>query len=120
MNAYDHDLHAIATESSEVVRIERLTHHIQRIRESQDKMESSLSKMADAVARMALIEERQANINITLGRVVDTLEKVDSRVRALELAEPLQARSAEWVEKAVWGAAGLLVMAALAKLGIVG
>ena len=118
MNSYDHDLHAIATESSEVVRIERLTHHIQRIRESQDKMETSLSKMADAVARMALIEERQTNASTAIERVAESLEKIDLRVRALEVAEPLQARSAEWVEKAVWGAAGLLVAGALAKLGI--
>lgn len=36
--AYSEDLHSIAKEANDVVRIERLTHHIARIREGLDGM----------------------------------------------------------------------------------
>ena len=47
----DDDLHSIAKEADDVVRIERLTHHIQRIREGMDEMRKQIEsqrKQADS------------------------------------------------------------------------
>lgn len=59
------DLHSIANEPSDVVRIERLTHHIARIREGmdemrkgQDELRASMKQLADALTRLTLVEER--------------------------------------------------------------
>ena len=53
------DLNSIAKESNEIVRIERITHHIQRIREDQHAMRAAIERMSEAVTRLALVEERQ-------------------------------------------------------------
>jgi ribosomal protein S15P/S13E len=53
------DLRSIANEANDVVRIERLTHHIQRIREDQHAMRTAIERMSEAVTRLALVEERQ-------------------------------------------------------------
>ena len=42
------------------VRIERITHHIQSIREDQHAMRTAIERMSEAVTRLALVEERQA------------------------------------------------------------
>lgn len=52
-NPHD-DLHSIAKESNEFVRIERLTHHIQRIREDQHAMRAAIERMSESVTRLAL------------------------------------------------------------------
>ena len=113
------DLHSIANEANDVVRIERLTHHIARIRESQDKMEAALGKLADAVTRLALVEERQSATSTAIERLSEVIEKLDERLRKLEIAEPMQARSSEWVMNAVWAVAGLAAMFIAAKAGLI-
>jgi len=115
----DDDLHALSTEHSDVVRIERLTHHIQRIRESMDDMKGSMREMASAVTRLALVEERQATTSSTLERLGKTLENLDNRLRALEVSEPMQNQASEWVRNAVWAAAAAAVMFVAAKAGLV-
>lgn len=45
---------------NDVVRIERLTNHIARIREDQYAMRAAIERMSEAVTRLALVEERQA------------------------------------------------------------
>jgi len=113
------DLHSIADEHNEAVRIERLTHHMLRIRESVDKMEASMAKMADALTRLALVEERQSATSSALERLGDAIEKLDGRLRKLEIAEPLQAKSSEWMMNAVWAGAGLAAMFVAAKVGLI-
>lgn len=115
---YDPDLHDIAKESNHVVQIERLTHHIARIREGQDDMKNSMQKMADAMSRLALVEERQANTGDSLKAITDTLKSLDARLRTLEIAEPMQSKSAVWVERALWAAAGLGMMAVINQVGL--
>lgn len=65
------DLHSIAKEADDVVRIERLTHHIQRIREDQHAMRAVIERISEAVTRLgaahADLEHRRQR-----GRLVDT------------------------------------------------
>jgi chromosome segregation ATPase len=76
---------------SDVVRIERLTHHIQRIREDQHAMRAAIERMSEAVTRLALVEERQAAASAAIERLVQSLERLDERLRRLEVAEPVPA-----------------------------
>lgn len=112
------DLHSIATERNEAARIERLTHHMLSIRESVDEMKGAMKEMASAITRLALVEERQAAVSTTIERLVQSLEKVDERLRRLEVSEPLQAKATEWVQSAVWAAAAAAVMFIAGKAGL--
>ena len=113
------DLDDLTHAHNDTVRIERLTHHIARIRESQDKMEAALGKLADAVTRLALVEERQSATSTAIERLSEAIEKLDDRLRKLEIADPMQARSSEWVMNAVWAVAGLAAMFIAAKAGLI-
>lgn len=112
------DLHSVAREPSEVLRTERLTHHIQRIREDQHAMRAAIERMSEAVTRLALVEERQAAASTAIERLVKSLERLDERLRRLEVAEPMQAKAAEWVQSAVWAAAAAAVMFMAGKAGL--
>lgn len=117
MNDSD-DLNSIAKESNEVVRIERIAHHIQRIREDQYAMRSAIERMSEAVTRLALVEERQAATSTAIERLSSVMEKLDERLRKLEIAEPLQAKATEWVQSAVWAAAAATAMFIAGKAGL--
>jgi len=112
------DLHSIAKEADAVVRIERITHHIQRIREDQHAMRAAIERMSEAVTRLALVEERQTAASTAIDRLAQTLEKLDERLRRLEVAEPMQAKATEWVQAAVWAAAAATVMFMAGKAGL--
>ncbi|MFP5404627.1 MAG: hypothetical protein ACLGG2_08045 [Gammaproteobacteria bacterium] len=112
------DLHSIAKEADDVVRIERLTHHIQRIREDQRAMRTAIERMSEAVTRLTLVEERQAVASTAIQRLVQSIEKFDERLRHLEVADPMQTKAAEWVQSAVWAAAAAAVMFMAGKAGL--
>ena len=112
------DLHSIANESNDVIRVERIAHHIQRIREDQHSMRAAIERMSEAVTRLALVEERQAAASTAIERFVQSIEKLDERLRRLEVAEPMQAKAAEWVQSAVWAAAAAAVMFMAGKAGL--
>lgn len=54
---------------NDVARIERLTHHIQRIREDQHAMRAAIERMSEAVTRLALVEERPATASSAIDRM---------------------------------------------------
>ena len=112
------DLHRIAKEADPVVRIDRIAHHIQRIREDQHAMRAAIERMSEAVTRLALVEERQAAASTAIERLVQSLERLDERLRRLEVAEPMQAKAAEWVQSALWSAAAAAVMFVAGKAGL--
>ena len=112
------DLHSIANEPNEVVRIERITHHIQRIREDQHAMRAAIERMSEAVTRLALVEERQAAASTAIDRLAQTLERLEERLRRLEVAEPMQAKAAEWVQSALWALATAAAMFMAGKAGL--
>lgn len=114
----DDDLHSIAKESNGVVCIERIAHHIQRIREDQRAMRAVIERMGEAVTRLALVEERQATASSAIDRMAQTLEKLEERLRRLEVADPMQTKAAEWVQSALWAAAAAAVMFVAGKAGL--
>ncbi len=112
------DLDDVLNAHSDGVRIARLTHHIQRIREDQHAMRAAIERMSEAVTRLALVEERQAAASSAIDRMAQALEKLDERLRRLEVAEPMQAKAAEWVKSALWAAAAAAVMFVAGKAGL--
>ena len=109
------DLHTIAQEHNSVVALERLTHHIARIREAQDRTEKSVSQIADALTRLAIVEERQSNTSGALDRLAKAIEKLDDRLNTLEDAAPVQRLTSDLVGKIVWAAVGAGTAAVVAK-----
>jgi hypothetical protein len=85
-------------------KIGSLASDIQHIRADQNAMRSAIERMSEAVARLALIEERQSSASHAIERIIGMLTKLEDRVRSLEIAEPLQQKSSEWVDKALWAA----------------
>lgn len=130
------DLQDIVNARNDTVRIERLTHHMQRIRDDVAGMKDAMREVAAAINRLAVIEERQNQDRAALerafnaisdvakkhdnaiARVMEIVEKVDGRLRALEMAQPLQSKTAEWVEKAIFAAAAATVMFVAGKAGL--
>lgn len=112
------DLHSIAKEPNDAVRIERLTHHIRRIREDQHAMRAAIERMSEAVTRLALVEERQSAASTAIERLAQSLERLDERLRRLEVAEPMQAKAAEWVQSALWAAAAAAAVFVASKAGL--
>lgn len=112
------DLRSIAQEHDPVVRIERITHHIQRIREDQHAMRAAIERMSEAVTRLALVEERQAAASTAIERLVQSLERLDERLRRLEVTEPMQAKASEWVQSALWALATASAMFVAGKAGL--
>jgi len=90
--------------------IAALSRDIKHIKENQDTMRAAIERMSEAVTRLAIVEERQAAASQAIERVMSIVEKIDERVRNLELAEPLQAKTSEWVQSAVWAAAAAAAM----------
>lgn len=81
-----------------------LARDIKHIRENQDTMRAALERMSEAITRLALVEERQATTSQAIERVMTVVEKMDVRVRTLEISEPMQAKTSEWVQSAIWAA----------------
>lgn len=129
-------LHDIVNAPNDTVRIERLTHHMQRIHDGMAEMKDAMREMAAAVNRLTVIEERQNQDRASLERafsaitdvakkhdattmrVMEIVERIDDRLRALEMAQPLQNKTAEWVEKALLAAAAAAVMFVAGKAGL--
>ena len=65
------------------------------------EIKQSLKELTFAVNRLAIIEERQANTADSLGRAFKELEKHDTRIKELELAEPIQKQSSDLVQNVV-------------------
>jgi chaperonin cofactor prefoldin len=114
----DDDLHSLNKEVDEVVRIERLTHHISRIREGMDEMKSAMKEMAQAMTRLALVEERQTNTTTAMDRMGKALDKIDARLTTLEANAPINNKTAEWVEKALIAACGAALLFISSKAGL--
>jgi hypothetical protein len=99
----------------QIIALARDIHHI---KEGQESMRAAIEKMSDAVTRLAIIEERQAASSSAIDRIMKAVEKIDERVRTLEIAEPMQEKTSEWVQSAIWAGAAAAVMFVASKVGL--
>lgn len=73
------------------------------------EVKRSMRELAAAVTKLAVVEERQHATSESLTRAFAELARNSGRIAALELAQPLQKQSSDWVRKAV----GLIIAAVM-------
>lgn len=95
-----------------------LSIQLKTLHEDVSEMKSVLKDLATAITKLALIEERQANAAAALERAFGALERVETRVAALEKDVPANKRVSVWVDRAIWAGMGLLVMTVMKKSGL--
>jgi chromosome segregation ATPase len=126
MNKAD-DLHLIAQEADETARLERLTHHMARLRDGVTEMKDAMKEMAAAINRLAVIEERQNQDRNALERAFNAIEnckekqeattaQIESRLRALELLTPTTKRATDAVHNVTWLLVAAFVGALITKV----
>lgn len=91
---------------------------LDRMEKSHDETREALREMAAAITKLAVIEERQQASSTAIERLAAEQKNLDERMRALEVAEPMQVQATEWVQRAVWAAASAAAMFAANKLGL--
>ena len=82
-------------------------------------MRDVLKELASAVTKLAVIEERQGQAAQALERAFKVLEKVESRLDALEHSQPMQQQSTDWINRGMWAAVGVLALFIIKKVGLV-
>lgn len=98
---------------------------------------SSLKELTAAINRLALVEERQAQLTLTVERVFKALdrleqraekdrgeiridlEKLDTRVVNLEISEPMERQTSKWVIAAATGLITLMATVIVPRLASV-
>ena len=83
------------------------------------EIKSALGKLSDAIIKLALIEERQTMAGAALERAFKTLDRVESRIAALEQSSINSKRINGWVDKLVTAAVGLILLLLLRKAGLI-
>lgn len=91
---------------------------IEALSEDVSEIKDSMRRVANAMERLARMEERQANQTSALERAFGAIEKIGTRVTALEKTEPVQSLTSSWVIKAVWGIGGAALVLILKMKGI--
>ena len=91
---------------------------LDRMEKAQDETRDTLREVAAAINKLAVIEERQQVASSAIERLAAEQKRIDERLRTLEISEPMQAQTAEWVKNAVWAAASAAAMFAAGKLGL--
>lgn len=97
------------------------------IKAGMQEFRDGMRELSAAILKLALVEERQAQSMQSLERAFKLLEKLEAKVESvsqrvteLEKAEPAQARTSEWVDRAVWALAAAAAAALASKLGLIG
>lgn len=91
---------------------------LDRMEKTQDETCATLREVAKAINKLAVIEERQQTASTAIERLMAEHKKLDERLRALEIAEPMQAQTAKWVKNAIWAAASAAAMFIANKVGL--
>lgn len=97
---------------------EVINHKLSTLHEDVGEMKTALNRLTDAVTKLALLEERQANAAAALERAFMAIERVEERLKRLELHLPASKRVNEWVDRSVVFALGLMVMYVVKKVGL--
>lgn len=96
-----------------------LSAKLETLHEDVGEIKTSLNKLADAITKLALVEERQAESAKALERAFKALEKLESRVSAIEIKMPEADKANKWIDRAIWAALATIGWFALKKIGLV-
>lgn len=96
--------------------IEVLATKLEHLSEGVDRMESILAQMSESLNKLSIVEERQATTAETVRRLYDKLDTLEERLRTLEIAEPIQSQTSQWIINGVWGIVGAIGAYLVSKL----
>ena len=96
-----------------------LTHRVETLHTDFGEIRDILRDMSNAIVKLALVEERQAQAALAQERCFKIIEKLETRVEALEVAAPMQKQTSAWIMSGVWAAAGLSVTFIAKQLGLI-
>ena len=82
------------------------------------ELKDALREIANAITRLALVEERQTQTNGAMARAFNQLDKIETRVSAIEKELPTYRQSSSWVTAAVWATAGAAIVFVAKKVGL--
>jgi len=97
---------------------EILAVRLEALHSDMSEMKAVLNKLSDALTKLALIEQTQSQTAGSLERAFKTLEKIETRVVALELAQPKNDFASTWVDRIITGTIGFAVAIIAAKFGL--
>lgn len=111
--------------------IEVLMHQMTRMATDMDKLTTSISEMSRNMNRLVLAEERIATVTTSIERVNKRLDdgaarfsdldvKVTTLVGQVNALRDNTGRHSVWLDRALWAAAGLGMMALVTKTGVLG
>lgn len=91
---------------------------LELLHEDVNDMKSVLKDLTVAINRLAIVEERQAQTATSLDRAFTALEKIESRIGALERQGVVSSQTNDWVGKAVWAAVAATAVFVGKKVGL--
>jgi hypothetical protein len=91
---------------------------IQHIRDEQAVIRQTLDRVSEAISKLAVIEERQIFTSKAIERVMEALDKLEHRVRVLEVEDRVQSKTTDWVDKVIWGVLSGVAVFVTYKLGL--
>lgn len=97
--------------------IEVIAHKLETLHSDVREIEIILRELTAAITRLSLIEERQTQAAAALERSFVALDKLETRIASLEQLAPANRRIHIWIDRAVWGALGLMGMALAKQIG---
>jgi hypothetical protein len=87
--------------------------------EDMSEMKATMKELAVSVNRLTLVEERVGHTNAAMERAFANMDKLSSRVGALEHAQVTSKQTNEWVGKAIWACAAAAAVFVAKKAGLV-
>lgn len=104
---------------------ERINSMQNDVSDLRDTMRDSMKEMSAAVTKLVQIEERQIYMNqsydilrITLDKMQDRSEKLETRIDGLEKEQPMTKQAVNWIYAAVWAVCGAAALFAAKAFGI--
>ena len=82
------------------------------------EIKSSVNRLSEAVVQLALVEERLATSQASLGRAFKAIERIESRLLAVEKSQPHATAMANRIENAVWALGAVVAVVVLKKTGL--
>lgn len=94
-----------------------LNQRLGMLHEDVGEMKVALKELTSAVNKLALVEQQQAQMAGAIERAFSTIEKIETRVAAIERRLPDVTRTSVWMDRLVWAGAAAMGMFLLKKAG---
>lgn len=88
-------------------------YRLRLIEESLSEIRTAIKGIHDSLRTLATLEVRHEQTREALGRAFSALERLESRVGAIEEAMPLLQLTSKWIRAGVVSLAGLVIIGAI-------